>query len=177
MTRNSELISEGSLQLSTLPADFITPNIFTNFKITTEPSSCNKVSEVCSRFIIEFDPTNDFAASSDDGGLLVTLPAVGSDSDGFSYLQGSECVLERTAIGAANVNSCELNTVTETVKITHGINIDSQDLGRIKIVLSEIVLPPSTKPTESFHIKSYQGDLAGQYYLYDETSEGFTYTA
>lgn len=89
MTKDSELISEGSLQLSTLPANFITPNVFTNFQITTEPSGCNKVSEVCSRFIIEFDPTNDFAPSSDDGGLLLTLPAVGVDDDGFDYMTGS----------------------------------------------------------------------------------------
>lgn len=116
---------------------------------------------------MEFDPTNDFASSGDDGGLLLTFPAVGSDSDGFSFMQGSSCITASTSIGAATVNSCTLDPDAETVLITHGINIGTNDLGRIKIVLSEVVLPPSTKPTVSFQIKSFKGQLQGVHYLYD----------
>lgn len=65
------------------------------------------------------------------------------------------------------MNTCVLNQAEETVLVTHGINIDTSNLGRIKIVLSDVILPPSTKPTLSFNIKSFKGNLAGTHYLYD----------
>ncbi len=80
-------------------------------------------------------------------------------------------------IGAARLSSCTLNSDAETVLIEHGVNIDTSNLGSIKIVLTNIVLPPSTKPTPSFDIKSFKGELAASHDLYDHSTSGFTYTA
>ena len=52
LTAKDEVIAQGDLPLESLPDNFITPNVFRNFQISTEPSSCQKVSERCDFLVL-----------------------------------------------------------------------------------------------------------------------------
>ena len=143
---NSSPISSGTVTLtSVLPT--ITPNIFSNLSITTLPSSCNKVGERCTSMTIRFTPFNSFDGINAGGRIIVTLPAVGSSTDGFDISASTTCTFNYLGLTGA----CVINQLAETMTIN---NINGSNIGVVSVTLNNVILPPSVKQTPSFGFKS-----------------------